>query len=311
MLFESALYARVARRYSRERRARGARRRRARPRKSRRLAQPGRRRVVVIGADGKSGILACAQAESASGRGPRDRRRADAARRRRALAARTPARRQLHRGRRARRAGDLATRSPTLLPALADLTINCVNVPGTELASILCATRRRHRLLLFDEHVVHGGGARRRRRRQRRHDDHRQRLREGPRATSRCRRCATIPPVLDYFTNGTPRAESWKRTSSTDGQPIAKLAPASSRPSTEAAFEHRNLRARRILARDPGVRGDRRGDVPRPHLAGAQLGQERRRTPRDDHGSRRASISSPTCATGSSARRWRCGSRPT
>jgi L-erythro-3,5-diaminohexanoate dehydrogenase len=39
----------------------------------------------------------------------------------------------------ARKALDVSERVAALVPELADLVVNCVNVPGTELASILCA----------------------------------------------------------------------------------------------------------------------------------------------------------------------------
>ena len=69
ILFESGLCARLARGHRRRRRARGARRRRARRRKC--GDSHAGQTVVVIGADGKSGLLACAQAKArvgASGR---------------------------------------------------------------------------------------------------------------------------------------------------------------------------------------------------------------------------------------------------
>ena len=107
------------------------------PAQVRRMADPGSS-VAVIGADGKSGVLACAQAKSRVGQGghvvgivP------DAA---------TEGARLLVQERfvdhlieaDARdicKVNDLILRT---LPELADLTVNCVNVPGTELTSILC-----------------------------------------------------------------------------------------------------------------------------------------------------------------------------
>jgi len=109
------------------------------PAQVRRLAEPGAT-VAVFGADGKSGLLACAQARGrvgAEGRvvgiAPRDD---------------TPGARLLRDegyvdaflAADARNAADVATALPGILPALADLTVNCVNVGGTELSSIL-ATR--------------------------------------------------------------------------------------------------------------------------------------------------------------------------
>jgi L-erythro-3,5-diaminohexanoate dehydrogenase len=104
----------------------------------RRLVRPGAT-VVVFGADGKSGMLACVHAKAAAGKG----------------------------GRVAGIAPDRTTAGAQLLLAQgyvddflavdardalavraalngagvpeADVVINCVNVPGTELASILCA----------------------------------------------------------------------------------------------------------------------------------------------------------------------------
>lgn len=94
--------------------------------------------VVVIGADGKSGMLSCAQAKvqaAADGRvigvvpdtG-------------------TPSARLLREAglvdvlveADARSALDISAKIAVAAPDLADLVINCVNVPGTELGSILC-----------------------------------------------------------------------------------------------------------------------------------------------------------------------------
>ncbi|MDQ2681769.1 MAG: L-erythro-3,5-diaminohexanoate dehydrogenase [Candidatus Eremiobacteraeota bacterium] len=107
------------------------------PAQVRRMAQPGQT-VLIIGADGKSGILACAQAKCAvgsSGRvigaGP------DAS---------TPTAQLLKELKLVDAfieadACDTLTLSEAVeaeVPDLADLVVNCVNVPGTELASILC-----------------------------------------------------------------------------------------------------------------------------------------------------------------------------
>jgi len=106
------------------------------PAQVRRLAAPGQT-VAILGADGKSGMLACAQARErvgTSGRvvgfGP-DRT--------------TPgARLLLDEGYvdafvevDARDALAILAEIPEALPELADVTINCVNVAGTELSSIL------------------------------------------------------------------------------------------------------------------------------------------------------------------------------
>jgi L-erythro-3,5-diaminohexanoate dehydrogenase len=106
------------------------------PAQVRRLAAPGQT-VAILGADGKSGMLACAQARErvgTSGRvvgfGP-DRTTAGA-------------RLLLDEGYvdafvevDARDALAILAEIPEALPELADVTINCVNVAGTELSSIL------------------------------------------------------------------------------------------------------------------------------------------------------------------------------
>lgn len=107
------------------------------PAQVRRLAKPGQT-VCVIGADGKSGLLACAQARERVGPDGRvvgivpngD----------------TPAARLLVEHGYVDRLAVLDARDalavdaalPDALPQLADLVVNCVNVSGTELASILC-----------------------------------------------------------------------------------------------------------------------------------------------------------------------------
>jgi L-erythro-3,5-diaminohexanoate dehydrogenase len=93
--------------------------------------------VVIVGADGKSGVLSCAQARARAGASGRivgivpD-------------AATPSARLLLAAGlvdhllvADARNALDVCEKVAAVAPALADVTINCVNVPGTELASIL------------------------------------------------------------------------------------------------------------------------------------------------------------------------------
>jgi L-erythro-3,5-diaminohexanoate dehydrogenase len=102
-----------------------------------RMCSPGQT-VVVIGADGKSGLLSCAQAKARVGNGRviavvpdastagvqllRDAGLADAI----VVAD-------------ARDTLDISGKVAAVVPALADIVINCVNVPGTELGSILCA----------------------------------------------------------------------------------------------------------------------------------------------------------------------------
>jgi L-erythro-3,5-diaminohexanoate dehydrogenase len=93
--------------------------------------------VVIVGADGNSGVLSCAQARGAAGSTGRvigivldDHT--------------PPANLLLSAGlvdelivADARNAIDLSEKVAAVAPELADLTINCVNVPGTELGSIL------------------------------------------------------------------------------------------------------------------------------------------------------------------------------
>ena len=107
------------------------------PAQVRRLCAPGMT-VVVIGADGKSGLLSCAQAKERVGPSGR------------VIAvvpdATTDGAHLLRDGELAgeiveadaRDALALSQGVAAALPALADLTVNCVNVPGTELGSILC-----------------------------------------------------------------------------------------------------------------------------------------------------------------------------
>ncbi|HLX26299.1 MAG TPA: L-erythro-3,5-diaminohexanoate dehydrogenase [Candidatus Cybelea sp.] len=108
------------------------------PAQVRRLAVRGAT-VVVVGADGKSGILSCAQAKA--GVGPQG------------LVigvvpnASTPSAQLILREgfvdelvvADARDVLATSERVAAIAPSLADLVVNCVNVPGTELASILCA----------------------------------------------------------------------------------------------------------------------------------------------------------------------------
>jgi L-erythro-3,5-diaminohexanoate dehydrogenase len=108
------------------------------PAQVRRLTSPGAT-VVIVGADGKSGVLSCAQAKAKAGSEgrvigivPDDT---------------TPAARLLRSEglvdelvvADARSALDASARVGKCAPQLADLVVNCVNVAGTELASILCA----------------------------------------------------------------------------------------------------------------------------------------------------------------------------
>ncbi len=111
------------------------------PAQIRRLSSPGQT-VVIIGADGKSGLLCCAQAKARVG--PEGR----------VIGlvpnASTPSAQLLRREQLvddlvvadARNALDVWQRVAASAPDLADLVVNCVNVPGTELASVLCARER-------------------------------------------------------------------------------------------------------------------------------------------------------------------------
>ncbi len=106
------------------------------PAQVRRLVRPGDA-VAVIGADGKSGLLACAQARAAAGEGGRvigigpsaESAGARLLVEHRYVDAYVPAD--------ARDALALRSAVARVLPGGADVTINCVNVPDTELGSIL------------------------------------------------------------------------------------------------------------------------------------------------------------------------------
>lgn len=108
------------------------------PAQVRRLCSPGDS-VVVIGADGKSGVLACAQAKERTGeRGCVVGVVPDATTRGSALlrgAGLVDALVEAD----ARDALAVARKVEAAVPQLADLVVNCVNVGGTEAASILCA----------------------------------------------------------------------------------------------------------------------------------------------------------------------------
>ncbi|HTV73821.1 MAG TPA: L-erythro-3,5-diaminohexanoate dehydrogenase [Candidatus Acidoferrales bacterium] len=108
------------------------------PAQTRKLVLPGHT-VVVLGADGKSGLLVCAQARACVG--PRGRvigvvpdrstRGAQLARQEGYVDVLVEAD--------ARDAVRMENAMLVYAPQLADVVINCVNVPGTELGSILCA----------------------------------------------------------------------------------------------------------------------------------------------------------------------------
>ncbi|MGC2129100.1 MAG: L-erythro-3,5-diaminohexanoate dehydrogenase [Candidatus Aquilonibacter sp.] len=111
------------------------------PAQVRRLCEPGQT-VAIIGADGKSGMLACAQAKARVGSSghvigiaPSD--QTDAAK---LLIEHALVDSFVVAD--ARDALDLSEKVALRALQLADVTINCVNVPGTELASILCTKDR-------------------------------------------------------------------------------------------------------------------------------------------------------------------------
>ena len=108
------------------------------PAQVRRLTQP-ESTVVVIGADGKSGLLACAQAKARVGSAGRVIGIAPDAGSRGARLLRSLKLVDDFIEADARKPGNLLAMLPERIPGLADLVVNCVNVPGTEQASILCA----------------------------------------------------------------------------------------------------------------------------------------------------------------------------
>lgn len=107
------------------------------PAQVRRMTEPGMT-VVVIGADGKSGMLSCAQAKTRAGSGGTVIGVAPDAN--------TESARMLAEAglvdafveADARDALAVSERVRAMIPQGADLVVNCVNVPGTELSSILC-----------------------------------------------------------------------------------------------------------------------------------------------------------------------------
>jgi L-erythro-3,5-diaminohexanoate dehydrogenase len=107
------------------------------PAQVRRLCQPGQT-VAIIGADGKSGLLSCAQAKARTGPSGRvigivpD---ASTASAKLLLTTKLVDELVVADARNAIELGDAVS---ALAPGLADVTINCVNVGGTEIGSILC-----------------------------------------------------------------------------------------------------------------------------------------------------------------------------
>ncbi|MDE2483468.1 MAG: L-erythro-3,5-diaminohexanoate dehydrogenase [bacterium] len=106
------------------------------PAQTKRMCKPGQT-VVVIGADGKSGMLSCAQAKAQVGESGRVIGIAPSAE--------TPSAKLLQEAKLvdafvvadARNALEIGDKVAAIAPELADITINCVNVPNTELGSIL------------------------------------------------------------------------------------------------------------------------------------------------------------------------------
>jgi L-erythro-3,5-diaminohexanoate dehydrogenase len=108
------------------------------PAQAKRMTKPGLR-VVVIGADGKSGMLVCAQAKTCAGPSGRV---VGVAPRSDTEAAKVLQRAGLVDAFVEADARNALAAPPKITESLggqADLVVNCVNVPGTELASILCA----------------------------------------------------------------------------------------------------------------------------------------------------------------------------
>jgi L-erythro-3,5-diaminohexanoate dehydrogenase len=98
--------------------------------------------VVVIGADGKSGMLACAQARARLGKTGRVIGIAPSNQTLTAKLLREHGYVDAFIVADARDALAVSEALANIAPELADVTINCVNVPGTELGSILCTKDR-------------------------------------------------------------------------------------------------------------------------------------------------------------------------
>lgn len=94
--------------------------------------------VVVIGADGKSGMLSCAHAKVQAGPGGRVIGVAPSAQTETAQLLQRTGLVDAFIEADARDALAVSEKIARIAPDLADLVVNCVNVPGTELSSILC-----------------------------------------------------------------------------------------------------------------------------------------------------------------------------
>ena len=251
------------------------------PAQVRRLCSPGET-VVIIGADGKSGLLSCAQAKAERRQsGPRDRSRTQRLDAVGATAAAGGTRRRSRGCRRAQRSRRLGTRygeRPRTRRCRRELRQRAGD--GTRFDSL--RARRRHRLFLFDGDVVHRRRPRRRRRRPRRNHDDRQRLHQRTRRRRVCRPCAIIPRLHAYF-NATyatmhpePSKDKEHGHDHHDGDPSHKS------PGPARAVRVQETQTGRVLAAHPGVRGDRRSDVSRPSLAAAPIGENGGRAAPDD-----------------------------
>lgn len=108
------------------------------PAQVRRMTKPGMT-VVVIGADGKSGMLSCAQAKAQAGPSGRVIGIAPNGETESARLLQEHGLVDAWIGIDARDAVGLSAEVARIAPGLADLVVNCVNVPGTEISSILCA----------------------------------------------------------------------------------------------------------------------------------------------------------------------------
>ena len=107
------------------------------PAQVKRMTKPGMT-VAVIGADGKSGILACAHAKTQTGSHGRVIAIAPSAQTESAQLLQSAGLVDAFLEADARDALAVSEALAGVAPGLADLVVNCVNVPGTELGSILC-----------------------------------------------------------------------------------------------------------------------------------------------------------------------------
>ncbi|MGZ3574092.1 MAG: L-erythro-3,5-diaminohexanoate dehydrogenase [Vulcanimicrobiaceae bacterium] len=107
------------------------------PAQVRRMTKPGMT-VVIIGADGKSGMLSCVQAKTQVGPSGKVIGVAPDANTESARVLKSAGLVDTFIEADARDALAVSEQVAAIAPDLADLTVNCVNVPGTELSSILC-----------------------------------------------------------------------------------------------------------------------------------------------------------------------------